>query len=307
LLGSSGDNFTNTVFADSASIVLPSTGSPYTGLYKPSAAVFTVTGCSGVTTTKTTFGSLGASINPNGNWALYGYDRAAIDTGAITSWVIGLPVSTFSCPVLSNAITISVVNSPNVSSFTPTSGSVGTVVNISGSNFTGATDVKFNGVSALSFTVVNSGQINATVPAGASTGLITVYNGICSGSGASNFTVATNTTLNLKVFIQGFYQGSSTMAEIVAPGKTDTITVQLRSSTTPYGIVATATGVLNTNGTVTLTYPGGISGNSYYIAVRHRNSIETWSKTPVLFSGTTTFDFTVPGSLRPALNPIKNE
>ena len=307
LLGSSGANFTNTVFADSATAVLPATGAPYTGLYKPSAATFTVTGCTGISTTKTTFGSLGANINPNGNWALYGYDRAAVDTGAITSWVIGLPVSTFSCPVLSNTITISVVNSPNVSAFTPSSGSVGTVVNISGSNFTGATDVKFNGVSALSFTVVNSGQINATVPAGASTGLITVYNGLCSGSGASNFTMATNTTLNLKVFIQGFYQGSSTMAEIVAPGKTDTITVQLRSSTTPYGIVATTTGVLNTNGTVTLTYPGGIIGNSYYIAVRHRNSIETWSKTPVLFSATTTFDFTVPGSLRPAINPIKNE
>jgi subtilisin-like proprotein convertase family protein len=307
LLGSSGANFTNTVFADSATAVLPATGAPYTGLYKPSAAVFTVSGCTGISTTKTTFGSLGAGINPNGNWSLYGYDRASVDTGAITSWVLGLPVSTYSCPVPSNAITVAVVNSPIVSLFAPTSGSVGTVVSITGSNFSGATDVKFNGVSATSFTVVNSGQINATVPAGASTGLITVYNGICSGSGASNFTVSANTTLNLKVFIQGFYQGSSTMAEIVAPGKTDTITVQLRNSTSPYGIAATATGVLNTNGTITLTYPGFVNGNSYYIAVRHRNSIETWSKLPVPFSGTTTFDFTVPGSLRPAINPTKNE
>jgi subtilisin-like proprotein convertase family protein len=307
LLGSSGDNFTNTVFADSASIVLPSTGSPYTGLYKPSAAVFTVTGCTGITTTKTTFGSLGSGINPNGNWSLYAYDRASIDTGAITSWVIGMPLSGSACPVQSNSIAVSVIASPTVSAFTPSSGSVGTVVSISGSNFSGATDVKFNGVSATSFTVVSSGQINATVPAGASTGLITVYNGICNGSGASNFTIATNTTLNLKVFIQGFYQGSSSMAEIVAPGKTDTITVQLRNSTSPFGIAATATGVLNSNGTITLSYPGFISGNSYYIAVRHRNSIETWSKLPVPFSGTTTFDFTVPGSLRPAINPMKNE
>lgn len=307
LLGSSGDNFTNTVFADSATIVLPATGAPYTGLYKPSSAVFTVAGCTGITTTKTTFASLGSSLNPNGNWSLFAYDRASIDTGAITSWVIGIPSSASACPSQSNVIGVSVVTSPIIASFTPTLGSVGTVVNISGSNFTGATDVKFNGVSASSFTVVNSGQINATVPAGASTGLITVYNGICSGSGASNFTVATNTTLNLKVFIQGFYQGSSTMAEIVAPGKTDTITVQLRSSLAPYGLVATATGVLNSNGTITLTYPGSISGNSYYIAVRHRNSIETWSKAPVLFGATTSFDFSVPGSLRPAINPMKNE
>jgi hypothetical protein len=63
--------------------------------------------------------------------------------------------------------------SPTVTSFSPPSGSVGTVVTISGSAFTGATSVTFKGVSAQ-FTVDAYGTISATVPAGAMTGKITV-------------------------------------------------------------------------------------------------------------------------------------
>jgi uncharacterized repeat protein (TIGR03803 family) len=52
-------------------------------------------------------------------------------------------------------------------------GSVGASVIILGNNLTGTTSVAFNGVSA-SFTVVSSTEINATVPAGATTGNIKV-------------------------------------------------------------------------------------------------------------------------------------
>src|SRR5207245_685954 len=51
---------------------------------------------------------------------------------------------------------------PTISSFSPTSGNVGTSVSIGGTNFTGATSVKFNGQSA-SFSVVSSTSISATV------------------------------------------------------------------------------------------------------------------------------------------------
>ena len=58
---------------------------------------------------------------------------------------------------------------PTISGFTPTSGPVGTSVTISGTNFTGATAVRFNGTSA-GFTVSSATAIAATVPAGATTG-----------------------------------------------------------------------------------------------------------------------------------------
>ncbi len=52
-------------------------------------------------------------------------------------------------------------------------GLVGTALTLTGTNFTGATQVLFNGVTAT-FTVVNGTTITVTVPVGATTGLITV-------------------------------------------------------------------------------------------------------------------------------------
>jgi len=81
-------------------------------------------------------------------------------------------------------------NAPIISTFTPTSGAVGAVVTISGSNFTGATSVAFNGTTATSFTVNSSTQITATVPAAATTGKITVANSTGTGISADDFIVA---------------------------------------------------------------------------------------------------------------------
>ncbi|MBK6829209.1 MAG: IPT/TIG domain-containing protein [Chitinophagaceae bacterium] len=55
-----------------------------------------------------------------------------------------------------------------VSSFTPTSAGTGTVVTITGQNFSSATSVSFGGVPASGFTVISPTSINATVGAGAS-------------------------------------------------------------------------------------------------------------------------------------------
>jgi hypothetical protein len=64
-------------------------------------------------------------------------------------------------------------------------------VSINGTNFTGASDVKFNGLSvgAGNFTVNSSVLITATVPGGATTGLITVVAPGGSVNSATSFTV----------------------------------------------------------------------------------------------------------------------
>jgi hypothetical protein len=78
---------------------------------------------------------------------------------------------------------------PGIKSFTPGFGPVGTTVTITGSAFTGATKVQFNGVSAV-FTVVSDTKITATVPAGATTGKITVYTAGGKGTSAIVFVVS---------------------------------------------------------------------------------------------------------------------
>jgi hypothetical protein len=61
----------------------------------------------------------------------------------------------------------------SITSFTPNSGSNGTVVTITGDNLNGATAVSFGGVAASSFTVNSATSITATVGSGA-TGLVSV-------------------------------------------------------------------------------------------------------------------------------------
>ena len=77
---------------------------------------------------------------------------------------------------------------PTIKSFTPTTGPAGTSVVINGSAFTGAINVLFNGVSAV-FTVNSYSQITATVPAGATTGPITVVTPSGKDVSKTSFTV----------------------------------------------------------------------------------------------------------------------
>ena len=84
---------------------------------------------------------------------------------------------------------------PAITGFTPASGNIGTIVTLTGANFTGSTAVSFGGVSA-SFAVNNSAQITATVPAGAVTGKIRVTSPSGAGESAALFTVATGPVIS---------------------------------------------------------------------------------------------------------------
>jgi len=63
---------------------------------------------------------------------------------------------------------------PTLTSFTPMVAAVGSMITITGTGFTGATQVQFGGVNAASFTVVSPTQITAIVPLGALSAPISV-------------------------------------------------------------------------------------------------------------------------------------
>ncbi|RZK28741.1 MAG: hypothetical protein EOO63_10565, partial [Hymenobacter sp.] len=63
---------------------------------------------------------------------------------------------------------------PTITSFTPASGPINSVVTITGTGFTGATVVRFNSTAAASFSVTDASTITATVAAGTTSGAISV-------------------------------------------------------------------------------------------------------------------------------------
>ncbi len=71
--GSSGDNFTNTVFDDQASTPIASGAAPFTGSYRPDAALSALNG-----------------LAANGTWKLEVQDTGPGDTGTLQSWSVTL-------------------------------------------------------------------------------------------------------------------------------------------------------------------------------------------------------------------------
>jgi parallel beta-helix repeat protein len=79
-------------------------------------------------------------------------------------------------------------STPTITSFTPASGKIGAVVTITGTNFSGATAVRFNGTSA-SFAVVSNTSIQTTTPSGAVTGPLSIVTPGGTAVSANAFTV----------------------------------------------------------------------------------------------------------------------
>ncbi|MFH1120719.1 MAG: hypothetical protein V1775_12930 [Bacteroidota bacterium] len=111
-----------------------------------------------------------------------------------------------------------------------------------------------------------------------------------------------NKTLNLTALLEGLYNGSGTMRKArnasgdQFTGTTaDQISIELHSSTSYVSKLFTANNVnLSTSGASSVTIPGLYNG-SYYVTVRHRNSIETTTAAPVSFAGgTINYSFNLP-------------
>ncbi len=99
-------------------------------------------------------------------------------------------------PAFSAQTAAVISNTPAITGFTPSSGITGSQVTITGTAFTGASAVRFDGLAAPSFTVKSSTQIEATVPNAAKTGTISVATAIRTGTSTGKFTP----TLSLQSF-----------------------------------------------------------------------------------------------------------
>jgi hypothetical protein len=89
----------------------------------------------------------------------------------------------------SASFTVDAAQVPTLASFSPSSLSVGSVATLTGTHFVGATQVKFNGVSATAFTVNSDTQIQATAPAGLTAGTIAVTTPGGTATSSTGYTV----------------------------------------------------------------------------------------------------------------------
>jgi len=139
----------------------------------------TITGVSLTQTTKVTFGGVASkSIKVNSDTSVTVTSPAGAKSGKIAITTAGGSATS------SATFTVR----PNIASFTPISGAVGTTVTIIGHGFTGAIILTFNGVSAT-FTVNSDSQVTATVPAGATTGPIAITTSGGTATSTIRFTV----------------------------------------------------------------------------------------------------------------------
>jgi hypothetical protein len=99
----------------------------------------------------------------------------------------------------SGSFTVDVrVSAPTLTAVSPSSGPVGTTVSLTGTNFTNATAVSFNG-HAASFTVRSDTKIITRVPSGATSGTIRVTTPGGSATSTARFTVIIKPVLTLKL------------------------------------------------------------------------------------------------------------
>mgnify|MGYP000976108457 FL=1 len=108
----------------------------------------------------------------------------------------------------------------------------------------------------------------------------------------------TDASFNLTMLIEGFYNGAGGLTPALQNSgvglsgtECDTIYVELRDQLTPANVLASGTAVLNTSGQASFTFPGSVIGENGYIAVFHRNAVQTWSDL-MTFSSVTNYNFT---------------
>ncbi|MBL7773229.1 MAG: M4 family metallopeptidase [Chitinophagaceae bacterium] len=127
----------------------------------------------------------------------------------------------------------------------------------------------------------------------------TAANG-CTATATRTITVipCSNAVLNVKAFIEGYYIGGNTMNSVLNNqglpnplSHADSLTVELHQATAPYATAYTFKGVQSVNGNMTCTFPGAAIGTSYYLVLKHRNAIETWSASPVVAASSFSYDF----------------
>ena len=152
-----------------------------------------------------TVNGLSAMIKTDGQWYIGGMSGIYYEMKAKLGLLKVFP-TTFSAESVRtefNSYTgrFTLPSSPSISSFSPSAANTGATITLTGTNFTGASEVNFNNTSAT-YTVVSDTEITTTVPSGATSGTITVKNG-CNYDTKSGFEISSLPNNNMNITPSG--------------------------------------------------------------------------------------------------------
>jgi hypothetical protein len=208
----------------------------------PAGTSVTITGAKFNNALSVKFGGVDAlNFKVNGSTEIL----TTVPAGAVS----GLITITTPTGSASSATTFTVSSMPAITGFVPAAGNIGTVVTISGANFTGATNVTFGGVSATIFTVDSANQITATVPGAAVTGKI----GVSTPGGANQS--GTVFTVTVTPVISSFTPSSGAIASRVTINGANFINV----SSVAFNGIGTVNPTINSSSRITASVPTGAS------------------------------------------------
>ncbi len=182
-----------------------------------------------------------------------------------------MKIRTYLLLVLLLSLVFSLAESQTITTFSPNSGPVASSVTISGSGFIGATRVLFNTTAAV-FQVVTSSSIRATVPAGATTGPISVISPTRTARSSGFFTV---TSTGGSITITGFSPTSGPVASRVGISGTNFVgaTRVLFNGVASVFSVVTSTSINATvpagaiSGPITVVAPAGTVRSTAFFTV----------------------------------------
>jgi uncharacterized repeat protein (TIGR01451 family) len=283
----SGTALSSTNFTNSATPLV----TDFNPVLGPSGSIVTIDGLNFASATSVKFGATAASFFATSSTQI----SATVPTMSPGSYDIEVISSLGSDTTSSNFIVTG--EAPIIASFTPTNGVRGTSVTLMGADFTNLNSpaVKFNGVAATNQPPTTATQLIATVPANATSGLITAANTHGSGSSPTLF------------YVQPWITALSTNGGIVnasftMTGRNLTNTASVQINGINYTFSSAASQIIASipsnaiSGQIQITTPGGIFIMPATFAIRPK--IYSFSPaigpagTVVTINGTSLFDVT---------------
>jgi ELWxxDGT repeat protein len=156
---------------------------------------------------------------------------------------------------------------PTITGFSPTSGGYFASVTLTGTSFTGATDVRFNGTSAT-FSVVTPTMIATTVPPASTTGPISVTTPAGTATSAASFTVTSTPAPTITDF-SPTAGAAGTPVTITGTNFTGVTAVAFAGASAAFTVdsatqISTTVPAAARSGSITVTGPGGTAVSALF-------------------------------------------